>query len=103
MGSTIHSAIVNHGSDLEPSASVLGGVVAMIRYCRFLLFGFEEDGLLSVDAGLPSWECFLFLPLHYPPNISLSRQISPDYHGIHVNNSISQQFLRFARIRYFVK
>ncbi|KAI3741630.1 hypothetical protein L1987_59304 [Smallanthus sonchifolius] len=35
--------IVNHESDLEPCASVLGGFIAMIRYCRFLLFGFEED------------------------------------------------------------
>lgn len=35
--------MLNHEDDIEPSASVLSGFVAMIRYCRFLLFGFEED------------------------------------------------------------
>ncbi|KAL4581261.1 hypothetical protein LXL04_017472 [Taraxacum kok-saghyz] len=35
--------MMNHDDDIEPSATVLSGFVAMIRYCRFLLFGFEED------------------------------------------------------------
>ncbi|KAI3719099.1 hypothetical protein L6452_19989 [Arctium lappa] len=39
----LEEQILNHEDDIEPSASVLGGFVAMIRYCRFLLFGFEED------------------------------------------------------------
>ncbi|KVH89456.1 U-box domain-containing protein 17-like [Cynara cardunculus var. scolymus] len=39
----LEEQIANHECDLEPSASVLGGFIAMIRYCRFLLFGFEED------------------------------------------------------------
>ncbi|KAE8696484.1 U-box domain-containing protein 17 [Hibiscus syriacus] len=37
--------IVNHEGDIEPTASVLNGFVAITRYCRFLLFGFEEDEL----------------------------------------------------------
>ncbi|KVH96790.1 U-box domain-containing protein 17-like [Cynara cardunculus var. scolymus] len=39
----LEEQILNHEDDVEPSASVLSGFVAMIRYCRFLLFGFEED------------------------------------------------------------
>ncbi|KAL4585749.1 hypothetical protein LXL04_010374 [Taraxacum kok-saghyz] len=35
--------MMNHEDDIEPSATILSGFVAMIRYCRFLLFGFEED------------------------------------------------------------
>ncbi|CAH1424901.1 unnamed protein product [Lactuca virosa] len=35
--------MLNHEDDIEPSASILSGFIAMIRYCRFLLFGFEED------------------------------------------------------------
>ncbi|XP_010549429.1 PREDICTED: U-box domain-containing protein 17 [Tarenaya hassleriana] len=37
--------IVNHDGDMEPTGSVINGFVAITRYCRFLLFGFEEDGL----------------------------------------------------------
>ncbi|KAH7545024.1 U-box domain-containing protein 17 [Ziziphus jujuba] len=39
----LEEQIVNHEGDVEPTVSVLNGFVALTRYCRFLLFGFEED------------------------------------------------------------
>ncbi|XP_050224094.1 U-box domain-containing protein 17 [Mercurialis annua] len=39
----LEEQIVNHEGDIEPTASVLYGIVAITRYCRFLLFGFEEN------------------------------------------------------------
>ncbi|XVE51507.1 hypothetical protein DITRI_Ditri02bG0047500 [Diplodiscus trichospermus] len=39
----LEEQIVNHEGDIEPTASVLNGFVAITRYCRFLLLGFEED------------------------------------------------------------
>ncbi|OIW00527.1 hypothetical protein TanjilG_24257 [Lupinus angustifolius] len=42
---SLEEQIVNHEGDVEPTISVLNGLVAMTRYCRFLLFGFEEDEL----------------------------------------------------------
>ncbi|KAK7247208.1 hypothetical protein RIF29_42085 [Crotalaria pallida] len=42
---SLEEQIVNHEGDVEPTVSVLNGLVAMTRYCRFLLFGFEEDEL----------------------------------------------------------
>ncbi|KAK7318848.1 hypothetical protein RJT34_03555 [Clitoria ternatea] len=39
----LEEQIVNHEGDVEPTVSVLNGMVAIVRYCRFLLFGFEED------------------------------------------------------------
>ncbi|KAL1212839.1 U-box domain-containing protein 17 [Cardamine amara subsp. amara] len=41
----LEEQIVNHDGDLEPTGSVINGFVAITRYCRFLIFGFEEDGL----------------------------------------------------------
>ncbi|KAI5443166.1 hypothetical protein KIW84_011998 [Lathyrus oleraceus] len=41
----LEEQIVNHGGDIEPTITVLKGLVAMTRYCRFLIFGFEEDEL----------------------------------------------------------
>ncbi|MCI08923.1 U-box domain-containing protein 17-like, partial [Trifolium medium] len=41
----LEEQIVNHEGDIEPTISVLKGFVAMTRYCRFLIFGFEEDEL----------------------------------------------------------
>ncbi|KAM1032981.1 hypothetical protein FF1_036538 [Malus domestica] len=45
----LEEQIVNHEGDVEPTASVLNGFVAFTRYCRFLLFGFEED---EVESGI---------------------------------------------------
>ncbi|XP_031269767.1 U-box domain-containing protein 17-like [Pistacia vera] len=39
----LEEQIANHEGDVEPTAAVLNGFVAVTRYCRFLLFGFEED------------------------------------------------------------
>lgn len=39
----LEEQIYNHEGDVEPTASVLNGFVGLTRYCRFLLFGFEED------------------------------------------------------------
>ncbi|GFZ07142.1 plant U-box 17 [Actinidia rufa] len=39
----LEEQIVNHEGDVEPTVSVLDGLVALTRYSRFLLFGLEED------------------------------------------------------------
>ncbi|RID46211.1 hypothetical protein BRARA_I02891 [Brassica rapa] len=41
----LEEQIVNHDGELEPGSSVINGFVAITRYSRFLLFGFEEDGV----------------------------------------------------------
>ncbi|KAJ0018915.1 hypothetical protein Pint_10330 [Pistacia integerrima] len=47
----LEEQIANHEGDVEPTAAVLNGFVAVTRYCRFLLFGFEED---EVGLGIGS-------------------------------------------------
>ncbi|CAI9783774.1 unnamed protein product [Fraxinus pennsylvanica] len=39
----LEERIVNCEGDIEPTASVLNGFVALTRYCRFLLFRFEDE------------------------------------------------------------
>ncbi|XAR59265.1 Ubiquitin--protein ligase [Bertholletia excelsa] len=39
----LEEQIYNHEGDVEPTVSVLNGFVALTRYCRFLLFGFDDD------------------------------------------------------------
>ncbi|CAA2953871.1 U-box domain-containing 17 [Olea europaea subsp. europaea] len=39
----LEEQIVNCDGDIEPTASVLNGFVALTRYCRFLLFRFEDE------------------------------------------------------------
>lgn len=46
----LEEQIVNHEVDIEPTASVLHGFVALMRYCRFLLFSFEDE-----DGELGKW------------------------------------------------
>ncbi|CAK9148077.1 unnamed protein product [Ilex paraguariensis] len=46
----LEEQIVNHEGDVEPNASVLNGFVALTRYCRFLLFGFE-GGEVELEIG----------------------------------------------------
>lgn len=81
--------IAHHESDLEPSASILGGFIAMIRYCRFLLFGFEEDeveiamgkrfrrgkkrGLISKEIA----DTFITVPKDFCCPISLDLMMDP--------------------------
>ncbi|XP_051128416.1 U-box domain-containing protein 17-like [Andrographis paniculata] len=47
----LEEQIVNHNIDVEPAASVLYGFVALLRYCRFLLFKFEDE-----DGELGKWK-----------------------------------------------
>ncbi|KAL2244751.1 U-box domain-containing protein 17 isoform X1 [Sesamum indicum] len=47
----LEEQIVNHDGDIEPTASVLNGFVALMRYCRFLLFRFEDE-----DGELGKWK-----------------------------------------------
>lgn len=41
----LEEQIHSHEGDVEPPASILQGFVALTRFCRFLLCGFEEDGV----------------------------------------------------------
>ncbi|KAL8507201.1 hypothetical protein ACS0TY_017926 [Phlomoides rotata] len=43
----LEEQIVNHDGDIEPAGSVLNGFVALMRYSRFLLFRFEDEGELG--------------------------------------------------------
>lgn len=47
----LEEQIVNNDGDIEPTASVLNGFIAIMRYCRFLLFRFEDEGELR------NWNC----------------------------------------------
>ncbi|KAH6790276.1 plant U-box 17 [Perilla frutescens var. frutescens] len=83
----LEEQIVNHDGDLEPTASVLNGFVALMRYCRFLLFRFEdEDGELgkwkrrSIKKGLISREIadtFVTIPKDFCCPISLELMHNP--------------------------
>ncbi|CAM8896292.1 unnamed protein product [Rhodiola kirilowii] len=41
----LEEQIYHHEGEMEPTSSVLNGFVALVRYTRFLLFGFEEDDM----------------------------------------------------------
>lgn len=84
---SLEEQIVNHEGDVEPTISVLNGLVALTRYCRFLLFGFEEDeldlrsgnqkkpkrGLLSQEIA----ETFITIPKDFCCPISLDLMRDP--------------------------
>ena len=66
--------IVNHEGDIEPTIFVLNGLVAMTRYCRFLLFGFVEDelGFESGSQKKPKTHDSLYLYFFQnKPNLSI--------------------------------
>ncbi|KAK3206768.1 hypothetical protein Dsin_020814 [Dipteronia sinensis] len=83
----LEEQIVNHEGDIEPTASVLNGFVAITRYCRFLLFGFEEDeaelgvgnqkkprkGLITKEIA----ETFISIPKDFCCPISLDLMRDP--------------------------
>ncbi|KAI9198710.1 hypothetical protein LWI28_020980 [Acer negundo] len=83
----LEEQIVNHEGDIEPTASVLNGFVAITRYCRFLLFGFEEDeaemevgnkkkprkGLITQEIA----ETFISIPKDFCCPISLDLMRDP--------------------------
>lgn len=39
----LEEQVYNQEEDGDPTTSVLNGFIALVRYCRFLLFGFEEE------------------------------------------------------------
>ncbi|XP_071724984.1 U-box domain-containing protein 17 [Rutidosis leptorrhynchoides] len=47
----LEEQIINHEGDVEPTASVLNGFLALTRYSRFLLFGFEEEDEVDIGIG----------------------------------------------------
>ncbi|KAJ4844282.1 U-box domain-containing protein 17 [Turnera subulata] len=83
----LEEQIVNHEGDIEPTASVLNGFVGMTRYCRFLLFGFEENdvelqfgnqkkprkGLISQEIA----DTFITIPKDFCCPISLDLMRDP--------------------------
>lgn len=83
----LEEQILNHDGDLEPSASILNGFVALMRYCRFLLFRFEdEDGELgrwkrrTARKGLITQEIadtFITIPKDFCCSISLDLMQDP--------------------------
>ncbi|GAA0151664.1 ubiquitin-protein ligase [Lithospermum erythrorhizon] len=44
----LEEQIVNHEGDLEPNAVLLNGVVAIVRYCRYLFYGLEVDEMVKI-------------------------------------------------------
>ncbi|KAK6124172.1 hypothetical protein DH2020_042081 [Rehmannia glutinosa] len=83
----LEEQIVNHDGDIDPTASVINGFVAIIRYCRYLLFRFEdEEGELgkwkrgTTKKGLISQEIadtFVKIPKDFCCPISLDLMQDP--------------------------
>lgn len=83
----LEEQIVNHEGDIEPTVGVLNGFVALTRYCRFLLIGFEEDevefgsgsqkkprkGLISQEIA----DTFITIPKDFCCPISLDLMRDP--------------------------
>lgn len=83
----LEEQIVNHEGDIEPTACVLNGFVAITRYCRFLLFGFNENeaelgvgsqrkprkGLIAQEIA----ETFISIPKDFCCPISLDLMRDP--------------------------
>lgn len=83
----LEEQIYNHEGDVEPTVSVLNGFVALTRYCRFLLFGFNEEeeemgvvrqkkarkGLICQEIG----DTFLTIPKDFCCPISLDLMQDP--------------------------
>ncbi|KAL6542761.1 hypothetical protein OROHE_010281 [Orobanche hederae] len=82
----LEEQIVNHDGDIEPTASVLNGLVALMRYCRFLLFRFEDEVDLEkwthkkTNRGLITQEItdtFLTIPKDFCCPVSLDLMKDP--------------------------
>ncbi|KAF5738275.1 Plant U-box 17 [Tripterygium wilfordii] len=83
----LEQQIVTNEGDVEPTAAVLHGFVAITRYCRFLVYGFEEDevqlqfvnrkkprkGLISQEIA----ETFVTIPKDFCCPISLDLMRDP--------------------------
>ncbi|XP_021750435.1 U-box domain-containing protein 17-like [Chenopodium quinoa] len=82
----LEEQIVNHEGDVEPTAAVLNGFVALTRYCRFLLFGFEVEMEVGAERqknlrkGMMTQEIadtFLTIPKDFCCPISLDLMQDP--------------------------
>ena len=80
----LEEQIVNHEGDVEPTVAVLNGMVAITRYCRFLLFGFEEELEIEIQKKggkrlitLEIAETFLTVPKEFCCPISLDLMCDP--------------------------
>ncbi|KAG5025230.1 hypothetical protein JHK86_021144 [Glycine max] len=80
----LEEQIVNHEGDVEPTVPVLNGMVAITRYCRFLLFGFEEELEIEIQKKggkrlitLEIAETFLTVPKEFCCPISLDLMCDP--------------------------
>ncbi|WOG86572.1 hypothetical protein DCAR_0205787 [Daucus carota subsp. sativus] len=82
----LEEQIVNQEGDIEPTASVLYGFVALARYCRFLLFGFKNgesglrDKLKKGKRRLASQEItdtFISVPKDFACPITLDLMLDP--------------------------
>lgn len=82
----LEEQIVNHEGDIEPTAAVLNGFVAVTRYCRFLLFGFDKEmeiggeSLKKMRKGMMTQEIadtFLTIPKDFCCPISLDLMRDP--------------------------
>ncbi|XP_047947143.1 U-box domain-containing protein 17-like [Salvia hispanica] len=72
----LEEQMANHDVDIEPTASVLNGFVALIRYCRFLLFRFEEEGELG-DNSKKIADKFIAIPKDFCCPVSLDLMRDP--------------------------
>ncbi|KAG2320677.1 hypothetical protein Bca4012_056291 [Brassica carinata] len=78
----LEEQIANHDGDLEPTGSVINGFVAMARYCRFLILGFEEDGFewrqpSKEEIGGGGGDMFITVPKDFVCAISLELMLDP--------------------------
>ncbi|KAI3743720.1 hypothetical protein L1987_56785 [Smallanthus sonchifolius] len=74
----LEEVVMNHEDDIEPSASVVSGFVAMVRYSRFLLFGFEEDEVeIKMGTRLNNLKGFITIPKDFCCPISLELMMDP--------------------------
>ncbi|CAH9076546.1 unnamed protein product [Cuscuta epithymum] len=70
----LEEQVMNHEGDIDPTASVLSGFVAMTRYSSFLLFGFEEEHDDEELGGSHSKHYYYSLG-------SISQEIRPETFG----------------------
>ncbi|CAF1970373.1 U-box domain-containing protein 17-like [Brassica napus] len=77
----LEDQIANHDGDLEPTGSVINAFVAIARYCRFLLFGFEDDGFewrhKPSKEEIGRGETLITVPKDFVCAISLELMLDP--------------------------
>ncbi|KAG2318942.1 hypothetical protein Bca52824_012155 [Brassica carinata] len=77
----LEEQIANHDGDVEPTGSVINGFVAITRYCRFLLFGFEEEWRIKNNPNKKKskgdGDGFITVPKDFVCPISLDLMTDP--------------------------